>query len=212
MRKATAVWLVDNTSLTFEQIAEFCGLHELEVQGIADGDVAVSVTGQSPINNGQLTREMIKACETDSKKELELNESIALTIEVKKPRKRAKYIPIARRGDKPDGIAYLLKYFPKISDKQIRKLIGTTTKMIESIRTKEHWNIKEIKPRDPVLLGLCTQSQLNEVAKKLSEEENPPVKKKVKKAKKTKASTKKKTTKKKKVAKKTAKKTTKKKV
>lgn len=170
MRKATAVWLVDNTALTFEQIADFCGLHELEIQGIADGDVSAGITPQSPIDNRQLTREMIKACEADPDRHLELSESIAYDIQVKKKKKKAKYIPIARRSDKPDAIAFLIKYHPEVDEKQIRKLVGTTTSMIKSIKTRSHWNIKEIKPRDPVLLGLCTQAQLNEAIKKAKED------------------------------------------
>jgi hypothetical protein len=170
MRRATAVWLVDNTALTFEQIADFCGLHELEIQGIADGDVNTGITPQSPIDNYQLTREMIKSCEADPDKSLELNESIAYDIEVKKKKKKAKYIPIARRSDKPDAIAYFLKYHPEITEKQIRRLVGTTTAMIKSIKSRAHWNIKEIKPRDPVLLGLCTQEQLNNAIKEAKEE------------------------------------------
>ena len=167
MRKATAVWLVDNTALTFQQIAEFCGLHELEVQGIADGDVASGIVGQSPINSGQLTEEEIKKCEQDPKKSLTLNKTASNAVKSQGKRKIGKYTPIARRGDKPDGISYLLKYYPEITNAQIKKLIGTTDKMIESIRTKSHWNMKEIKPRDVVLLGLCSQSQLNDVIEKI---------------------------------------------
>ena len=162
MRKAAAVWLVENTSLTFEQIAEFCGMHELEIQGIADGEVAGGIIAQSPVDNGQLTKEMIKECEKDPNKKLELKKQIAEDINITK-KKKAKYTPIARRGDKPNGIAYLLKYHPDITDAQIRKLIGTTTVMIDSIRNRTHWNIKEITPRDPVLLGLCSQSLFNQV-------------------------------------------------
>lgn len=162
MRKAIAVWLVDNTALTFEQIADFCGMHELEIQGIADGEVAGGIVGQSPIDNGQLTREMIAACEKDPTKSLELKEQISDSLDIT-TKKKSKYIPIARRGDKPSGIAYLLKYYPDITDAQIRKLIGTTTVMINSIRERTHWNIKEIVPRDPVLLGLCSQSLFNQV-------------------------------------------------
>ncbi len=161
MRKATAIWLVENTSLTFMQIANFCGLHELEVQGIADGDVASGIIGQSPIFSGQLTREEIKRCESDSKAILSINKNASSSI--KTVSKRSKYTPIARRQDKPDGIAYLLKYYPEITNNQIKKLVGTTDKMIESLRTRQHWNMKNIKPRDVVLLGLCSQSQFNEV-------------------------------------------------
>ena len=168
MKKATALWLIDNTSLTFEQIADFCGIHVLEVQGMADGDVSSSITPLNPIDSNQLTREMIVSCEKDSKKKLELKENVADTIVVeKKGRKSNTYVPIARRGDKPDGIAFLLKYYPDITNEQIRRLINTTTPMIESIRNKTRWNIKEIKPRDPVILGLCSQSQFNSVVEEI---------------------------------------------
>jgi hypothetical protein len=161
MRKATAVWLIENTGLTFKQIANFCGLHELEVQGIADGDVASGIIGQSPIISGQLSHEEIKRCEQDENTSLNIvkNASSSLKIQTK----RTKYTPIARRQDKPDGIAYLLKYYPDISNNQIKKLVGTTDKMIESIRNRQHWNMKNIKPRDVVLLGLCSQSQFNDM-------------------------------------------------
>lgn len=164
MKKATALWLIDNTSLTFEQIADFCDIHVLEIQGMADGDVSSSITPLNPIDSNQLTREMIATCEKDSNKKLELKENVADTIIVaRKGRKGNTYVPIARRGDKPDGIAFLLKYCPEITNEQIRRLINTTTPMIESIRNKTRWNIKEIKPRDPVMLGLCSQSQFNSV-------------------------------------------------
>ena len=163
MPKSTAVWLIDNTSLSFKQIADFCGLHELEVQGIADGDVASDIIGRDPVESGQLTRENIEECEKDRTKCLILCSHIADNIEVKKTRKNTTYVPMARRGDKPDGIMFLIKNYPSINNQQIRKLVNTTTPMIESIRNKTHWNIKEIKPRDPVLLGLCSQSQFNAV-------------------------------------------------
>lgn len=166
MRKAAAVWLVENTALTFEQIADFCGMHELEIQGIADGEVAGGIVPQSPIDNAQLTREMIAICEKDPEKKLELKKQISDDLDVVK-RKKAKYTPIARRSDKPNGIAYLLKYYPDMSDSQIRKLIGTTTTMIDSIRNRTHWNIKEITPRDPVLLGLCSQSMLSSAVEEI---------------------------------------------
>ncbi len=161
MRKATAVWLIENTSLTFSQIASFCGLHELEVQGIADGDVANGVIGQSPIFSGQLTFEEIKRCEKDKKSNLKINRSSSVSIE-SSSKKSAKYTPIARRQDKPDGIAFIIKYYPELTNNQIKKLIGTTDTMIDSIKNRTHWNMKNIKPRDIVLLGLCSQSQLNE--------------------------------------------------
>ncbi len=162
MRKATAVWLVENTSLTFAQIASFCGLHELEVQGIADGDVASGIIGQNPILSGQLTREEIERCEKDRNSQMHLNRSVASTVK-SSDKKTGRYTPIARRQDKPDGIAYLLKYYPEITNSQIKKLVGTTDKMIDSIRDRSHWNMKNIKPRDVVLLGLCSQSQFNDI-------------------------------------------------
>lgn len=169
MRKATAIWLVENTSLTFVQIANFCGLHELEVQGIADGDVASGIIGQSPISSGQLTKEEIKRCELDHKAVLTINKNAFSSIKI--TTKRSKYTPIARRQDKPDGISYLLKYYPEISNNQIKKLVGTTDKMIDSIRTRQHWNVKNIKPRDVVLLGLCSQSQFNDIISQIKPSE-----------------------------------------
>jgi hypothetical protein len=170
MRRATAAWLIDNTSLTFEQIADFCALHILEVQSMADGDVSNNIAPSNPIDNNQLTREMIKSCEEDSNKKLFLKQTVADEIVLeKKGRKGNTYVPVAKRGDKPDGIMYLLKFFPDITDKQIRRLINTTTPMIESIRNKTHWNIKEIRPRDPVMLGLCSQSQFNSVIKEMED-------------------------------------------
>ncbi len=162
MRKATAVWLVENTSLTFLQIAAFCGLHELEVQGIADGDVAAGISGQSPIFSAQLTAEEIKRCEENSDAVLVINDS-AFNRTKSTEKVAGKYTPIARRQDKPDGISYLLKYYPEITNAQVKKLVGTTDKMIDSIRSRTHWNMKHIKPRDVVLLGLCSQSQFNDV-------------------------------------------------
>jgi hypothetical protein len=169
MRKATAVWLVENTALTFEQIAVFCGLHSLEVQGIADGDVAAGIIGQNPINSGQLTKEEITRCEKDHNAHLVLRQSV-IDIQSSAKKKTGKYTPIARRGDKPDGIFYLLKYYPDITNSKIKKLIGTTDKMIDSIRNKTHWNMKNLKPRDVVLLGLCSQSQFNDALLQLGEE------------------------------------------
>jgi uncharacterized protein len=180
MRKATAVWLVENTSLTFTQIAHFCGLHELEVQGIADGDVASGIIGQNPILSGQLTYEEIARCEKNSESVMILNKSAASQMKsVEKT--SSKYTPIARRQDKPDGISYLLKYYPEITNGQIKKLVGTTDKMIDSIRSRAHWNVKNIKPRDVVLLGLCSQSQFNDVISQVKSgniEVEKPVKKK----------------------------------
>ena len=162
MRKAVAVWLVDNTSLTFKQIADFCGVHELEIQGIADGEVANGIVGKNPILMGQLTKEMIQECEKDPNKELELQDLEINSIEIKN-KKKSKYVPIAKRSDKPDAIAFLLKYYPNITPKQINKLIGTTTNMVNSIKEKTYWNMKNVTPKDPVLLGLCSQYSLNTI-------------------------------------------------
>ncbi len=159
MPKATAVWLVENTSLTFEQIADFCGLHTLEVQGIADGEVAVGIVGLDPIANGQLSREEIRRCEADPAARLQMARQ-----EIPMPAPRAKgprYTPVSKRQDKPDAIAWLLRHHPELSDAQISKLIGTTKTTIQAVRDRSHWNSPNLRPRDPVLLGLCTQSDLN---------------------------------------------------
>lgn len=172
MPKSTAVWLVENTSLTFEQIAEFCGLHELEVQGIADGEVAKGIMGVDPIASKQLTKEEIDKCQKDPSKRLKLAESVKKFIAVEKKSKKGKYVPIARRQDKPDAIAWLVKNCPEMTDAQIAKLVGSTKNTIDSIRSKAHWNSANIKEKDPVLLGVCTQAELDKVmaiAKKRAE-------------------------------------------
>ena len=167
MPKATAVWLVDNTALSFAQIAEFCDLHELEVKGIADGDVAAGIVGLSPLQNNQLSREEIERCEKDPEARLQLKEA-----KVPMPDKRTKgprYTPIARRQEKPDAIAFLVKTFPDLKDSQIIKLIGTTKNTIGAIRDRTHWNMANINPRDPVLLGLCKQQDLDREVAKVSD-------------------------------------------
>lgn len=160
MPKATAVWLIDNTTLTFDQIAEFCGMHPLEVKGIADGEVAQGILGQDPVVAGQLTIDEIKRSEENPKRRLELSIGARKHLEAKK-KKPTKYIPIARRQDKPDAIAWLLKNCPEANEAQIAKLIGTTKNTIATIKAKSHWNISHIRPRDPVLLGLCSQIELD---------------------------------------------------
>lgn len=159
MPKATAVWLVENTALSFEQIAEFCGMHPLEVQGIADGDVSGGIRGLDPIANGQLTTDEIQRVEKDPKARL----AILTTAKqyISKKAKGSRYTPVARRQDKPDAIAWLVKNYPTLSDAKIAKLVGTTKNTIEAVRGKTHWNSGNIKPRDPVLLGLCTQTHLD---------------------------------------------------
>ena len=167
MPRATAVWLVDNTALTFRQIAEFCGLHELEVQGIADGEVAQGIRGIDPIAAGQLTREEIEKGERDPNYRLKLAKP---AVELPKSRRKGpKYTPVSKRQDKPNAIAWLLKHHPELSDAQISKLLGTTRNTIEAIRNRTHWNIANITPKDPVTLGLCKQLELDEAVAKAAE-------------------------------------------
>jgi hypothetical protein len=163
MPKATAVWLVDNTTLTFRQIAEFCGMHELEVSGIADGEVAVGIKGFDPVANNQLTEEDIKRCEADPVARLKL-----LKRELAPPQKRRgpRYTPVSKRQDRPAAIAWLVRYHPELEDSQIGKLVGTTKPTIQSIRSRTHWNIANIQPVDPVALGLCKQVDLDAAVQK----------------------------------------------
>ena len=164
MAKATAVWLVDNTTLSFRQIGEFCGLHELEVQGIADGDVAVGVKGFDPIANNQLTQEEIAKAEADPIYNLKLKFNAAAVGEEK--RRGPRYTPLSKRQDRPASILWLVKFHPELSDGQISKLVGTTKPTIQSIRERTHWNISNIQPIDPVALGLCKQSELDAAVQK----------------------------------------------
>mgnify|MGYP001394422472 CR=1 FL=1 len=170
MQKATAVWLVDNTSLTFKQIAEFCGLHELEVNGIADGEVAGGIRGMDPVANNQLSSEEIKRCEKDVDAKLILMVNPAAAGEGK--RRGPRYTPLSKRQDRPAAIAWLVKYHPEMSDAQISKLIGTTKPTIQTIRQRTHWNIGNIQPLDPVALGLCKQIEMDSVIKKLNKNSN----------------------------------------
>jgi hypothetical protein len=176
MPKATAVWLIEKTSLTFEQIADFTGMHPLEIQAIADGDVAVGIVGHDPIASGQLSREEIARCEADPSARLRL---APMSVQLPKPKaKGARYTPVAKRNDRPDGIAWLLRNVPVLSDQQICKLLGTTKETVAKIRDKTHWNSANIKPRDPVILGLCTQTDLNReiaLAVEKAEREGRPI-------------------------------------
>ncbi|WP_404378611.1 DUF1013 domain-containing protein [Caenispirillum salinarum] len=158
MPKATAVWLVENTALTFDQIAEFCGMHELEVQAIADGEVATGIVGADPIANGQLSREEIERCEKNPDARLKLRVSDIPTPQQRS--KGARYTPVSKRHDRPDAIAWLLKHHPELSDAQLSKLIGTTKPTINAVRDRTHWNSAAIKPRNPVTLGLCSEPDL----------------------------------------------------
>ena len=158
MPKATAVWLVDNTTMTFRQIADFCGMHELEIAGVADGEVAVGIKGFDPITNHQLTTEDIQRCEADPVARLTL-----VKRELAPPQKRRgpRYTPVSKRQDRPSAIAWLVRYHPEMEDSQIGKLVGTTKPTIQSIRNRSHWNISSIQPVDPVALGLCKQLDLD---------------------------------------------------
>jgi uncharacterized protein len=160
MPKATAVWLVENTSLTFDQIADFCGLHMLEVKGIADGDVAHGIKGMDPITSGQLTRDEIGRAQNDPNYRLKLAKSKVEMPEIKIKR-APKYTPLSRRHDRPNAILWLLRHHPELRDSQIMRLVGTTKPTIESIRDRTHWNSANLQPQDPVALGLCSQTDLD---------------------------------------------------
>lgn len=172
MPKATAIWLVENTSLTFKQIADFCGIHELEVKGIADGEVANSIMGVDPVIAGQLGKEEIERCSKDSKLSLKLKTDSVYEAVSKANKKGARYTPIARRQDKPDAIYWLIKNHPEIKDADIIKLIGTTKTTLEAIKGRSHWNMTNIRQRDPVLLGICSQLDLDRVIEKAKPEVN----------------------------------------
>ena len=158
MPKATAVWLIDKTALTFTQIADFCGMHPLEVQAIADGEVAQGIVGYDPVANSQLTLQEIRRCEADKDARLKL---LPTTLPQPKRIKGARYTPVAKRNDRPDGIAFLMRNYPQLTETQIGKLMGTTKETIQKVRDRTHWNSANIKPRDPVILGLCSQTDLN---------------------------------------------------
>lgn len=164
MPQATAVWLIDNTTMTFEQIGEFADLHPLEVQALADGDIGQGIKGRNPIAEGELSRENIKECEEDSSKRLKL-----LKLAIPRAAERTKgprYTPVAKRQDKPDGIAWLVRNQTELSDAQIVKLIGTTKNTINAVRDRTHWNSANIHARHPVDLGLCTYLDLSQAVEK----------------------------------------------
>jgi hypothetical protein len=166
MPKATAVWLVDNTALSFEQIAAFCGLHPLEVQGVADGDVAGGIMGVNPIQNGQLSREEIEKAEADPSYRMKVLEPKVRVAAAK--RKGPRYTPISRRNERPNAIRWLLRNHPELKDAQIMRLVGTTKSTIDSVRENTHWNSTNIQPMDPVTLGLCSQIDLDLEVKRAS--------------------------------------------
>ncbi len=164
MPKATAVWLVENTALTFDQIADFCGLHMLEVQAIADEEVAIGMQGLDPITNGQVTKEEIERCEADPSGRLSVAET-----DIPQPSSRGagpRYTPLSKRQDKPDAISWMLRHYPELSDAQLGRLIGTTKPTIDAVRNRTHWNSPNLRPRSPVEIGLCKQEDLNAALEK----------------------------------------------
>ncbi|MDC0473310.1 DUF1013 domain-containing protein [Pelagibacteraceae bacterium] len=186
MPKATAVWLVENTTLTFKQIANFCNLHELEIKGIADGDVAKGIKAYNPILAGQLTREIIDECSKNSEQKLSLNQK-SENVEVKE-RKRPKYTPLSKRQDRPDAILWLIKNSSELTDGQISKLVGSTKGTVSLIRKRSYWNFSNLRPKDPVLLALCTQETYQNAIEKAKRRVEREKKAKLKEEKKAKAS------------------------
>jgi len=182
MPKATAVWLIENTSLTFKQIADFCGLHELEIKGMADGDVSVGIKAYNPILSNQLTREEIELSSKDPNRPLQLKEK-NIDIEVKKMI-GTKYTPIAQREDKPNAIAWLTKNYPMLADSQICKLVGSTKNTVDAIRNRKHWNMSNISPKDPVMASLCSQTELQAAIDKAKRKVEREAKKKAREEKK----------------------------
>ena len=174
MPKATAVWLVENTALSFDQIADFCKLHPLEVRSIADGDAAQGIKGMDPIQTGQLTRDEIEAAETDHSRKLKLATPKVRLPEASIVRKGGgRYTPVSRRQDRPNAILWLVRNHPELKDSQIMRLVGTTKSTIQAIRERTHWNSANLQPMDPVTLGLASQIQLDlEVAR--AAKERPP--------------------------------------
>jgi len=172
MPKATAVWLVENTSLSFDQIADFCKLHPLEVKGIADGEVAAGIKGHDPITSGQLTREEIAAGEKDPEHHLQLAHSKVRLPEIKRAR-GPRYTPLSRRQDRPNAILWLLRNHPELKDAQIMRLVGTTKTTLQAIRNRTHWNSAALTPMDPVTLGLCSQMDLDFEVNRAAKERAP---------------------------------------
>jgi uncharacterized protein len=174
MPKATAVWLVDNTSLSFDQVAEFCKLHPLEVKAIADGDAAQGIKGLDPIQTGQLTREEIAKAEGDPEYRLHLANQKVRLPEPKTRKKGPRYTPVSRRQDRPNAILWLVRNHPELKDSQIMRLVGTTKSTIQGIRERTHWNAASLTPLDPVTLGLCSQIDLDFEVQRASKEKPAP--------------------------------------
>ena len=179
MPKATAIWLVENTALTFRQIADFCGMHELEIKGIADGEVGMGIKGLNPMSTNQLTKEEIEIATKDPEHLLELIQN-EITLQTEKDPKQKKYTPLSKRQERPDAISWLLRNHPELKDSQIAKLVGSTKNMVVSIKTKANWNMSNIRPQDPVGLGLCKQIDLDDALEKADRSQKRAAKKKVK--------------------------------
>lgn len=175
MPKATAVWLVENTSLSFDQIADFCKLHPLEVKGIADGEVAQGIKGMDPVTTGQLTREEIAKAEGDADHRLQIVESRRVPVPEAKPKKGPRYTPVSKRQDRPNAILWLVRNHPELKDSQIMRLVGTTKSTIQSVRDRTHWNSQQLAPMDPVTLGLASQTDLDQEVRRASKEKPAPV-------------------------------------
>ncbi len=163
MPTATAVWLVENTKISFKQIADFCDLHELEIKGIADGDVARGIKAYNPILAGQLTREEIEECSKDSTKSLVLNKK---TLDIKSEKKVNRYVPLSKRQDRPEAILWLTKNYPQLSDGQIVKLVGSTKNTVSAIRNKKYWNTSSLVPKDPVVFNFCSDADIKKAVDK----------------------------------------------
>ncbi|MBL6861622.1 MAG: DUF1013 domain-containing protein [Pelagibacterales bacterium] len=179
MPKATAIWLVENTALTFKQIADFCGMHELEIKGIADGEVGMGIKGLNPMSTNQLTKEEIEIATKDPEHLLELIQN-EITLQTERDPKQKKYTPLSKRQERPDAISWLLRNHPELKDSQIAKLVGSTKNMVVSIKTKANWNMSNIRPQDPVGLGLCKQIDLDDALEKADRSQKRAAKKKVK--------------------------------
>ena len=179
MPKATAIWLVENTTLTFKQIADFCGMHELEIKGIADGEVGMGIKGLNPISTNQLTKEEIDKAANDPEHSLELIQN-EITIQTERDPKQKKYTPLSKRQERPDAISWLLRNHPELKDSQVAKLVGSTKNMVVSIKNKTNWNMSNIRPQDPVGLGLCKQVDLDEALEKAERSQKRAAKKKLK--------------------------------
>ena len=179
MPKATAIWLVENTALTFKQIADFCGMHELEIKGIADGEVGMGIKGLNPMSTNQLTKEEIEVATNDPEHSLELIQN-EITLQTERDHKQKKYTPLSKRQERPDAISWLLRNHPELKDSQIAKLVGSTKNMVVSIKTKANWNMSNIRPQDPVGLGLCKQIDLDDALEKAERSQKRAAKKKIK--------------------------------